>query len=82
MWLYPDGSRILEISTKCLPTEAFQAGAEFKGYLADRGITVGASQETKTKAAMEFFRAGLAADQRCRPSRQRIESRASDVAGA
>ena len=28
MWLYPDGSRILEISTKCLPSEAFQAAAE------------------------------------------------------
>ena len=24
MWLYPDGSRVLELSTKCLPTEAFQ----------------------------------------------------------
>ena len=58
MWLYPDGSRILEISTKCLPSEAFQAAAEFKGYLADRGLAVGPSQETKTKAAMEFFRAG------------------------
>ncbi len=59
MWLYPDGSRILEISTKCLPSEAFQAAVEFKAYLADRGLTVGPSQETKTKAAMEFFRAGL-----------------------
>ncbi len=44
MWLYPDGSRILEISTKCLPSEAFQAGAEFKTYLADRGIAVVASR--------------------------------------
>ena len=24
MWLYPDGSRILELSTKCRPTEAFR----------------------------------------------------------
>ena len=28
LWLYPDGSRILELSTKCPPTEAFQAAAE------------------------------------------------------
>ena len=63
MWLYPDGSRILEISTKCLPSEAFQAAAEFKAYLADRGLAIGPSQETKTKAAMEFFRAGLEPDQ-------------------
>jgi hypothetical protein len=62
MWLYPDGSRILEISTKCQPSDAFQAGAEFRSYLADRGITVVASDETKTKAAMEFFRAGLEAE--------------------
>ena len=34
MWLYPDGSRILEVSTKCLPDEAFQVGAKFKAYLA------------------------------------------------
>jgi len=34
MWLYPDGSRIMEISTKCAPKEAFQVAAEFKAYLA------------------------------------------------
>jgi hypothetical protein len=62
MWLYPDGSRILEISTKCQPSDGFQAGAEFKAYLGDRGITVVASDETKTKAAMEYFRAGLEAE--------------------
>ena len=28
MWLYPDGSRILELSTKCLPNEGFQVAAE------------------------------------------------------
>jgi hypothetical protein len=59
MWLYPDGTRILEISTKCLPQEAFQVGAEFKGYLADRGIALGAKQETKTKTALDFFGAAL-----------------------
>jgi hypothetical protein len=59
MWLYPDGSRILEVSTKCLPEEAFQAGAEFRAYLASCGIPLGASQETKTKTALEFFSARL-----------------------
>ena len=63
MWLYPDGSRILEISTKCLPNEAFQAGAEFKGYLADCGIAVSDGQQTKTKTALEYFGAQLAAGQ-------------------
>jgi hypothetical protein len=59
MWLYPDGSRILEISTKCLPKEAFQVGAEFRSYLAGHGIMLSESQETKTKTALEFFSARL-----------------------
>jgi len=59
MWLYPDGSRILEISTKCLPDEAFQVGTEFKAYLAGKGIVLGADQSAKTKASLEFFSAQL-----------------------
>jgi hypothetical protein len=59
MWLYPDGSRILEVSTKCLPKEAFQAGAEFKSYLAGLGIVLGADQAPKTKAALEYYSAKL-----------------------
>jgi hypothetical protein len=55
MWLYPDGSRILEISTKSPPEEAFQVAAEFKSYLASCGITLGVSQETKTRSALEYF---------------------------
>jgi len=31
MWLYPDGSRILEISTKCLPKEAFHPSSTIRG---------------------------------------------------
>lgn len=59
MWLYPDGSRILEISTKCLPKETFQAVAEFKAYLASRGIVLGAEQSAKTRTTLEFFSARL-----------------------
>jgi hypothetical protein len=59
MWLYPDGSRILEISTKCLPDEAFQAGVEFKAYLANCGINLAMTDATKTKSAMEYFRERL-----------------------
>ena len=59
MWLYPDGSRILELSTKCLPNEAFQVAAECRSYLAGRGITVGGGQQTKTRAALDYFRAQL-----------------------
>jgi len=59
MWLYPDGARILEISTKCLPDEAFQVGTEFKAYLAGKGIVLGADQSAKTKTSLEFFSAQL-----------------------
>ena len=63
MWLYPDGSRIMEISTKCLPKETFQVVADFKSYLADRGIVLGADQSAKTRSSLEFFSARLNSDQ-------------------
>ena len=59
MWLYPDGSRILELSTKCAPDEAFQVAAEAKAFLAKRGVDIGGEQQTKTKTALEFFSAEL-----------------------
>jgi hypothetical protein len=59
MWLYPDGSRILEISTKCAPKETLQTGDEFKAYLAGHGITLGADQAPKTRTSLEFFSAKL-----------------------
>ena len=35
-WFYPDGSRILELSTKCAPGEGFQTAAELRAFLATR----------------------------------------------
>ena len=55
MWLYPNNSRILELSTKCEPSEAFQTAAETRSFLAQRGVDLGGEQETKTKKALEFF---------------------------
>ena len=62
VWLYPDGSRILEVSTKGLPSEAFQVGATFKAYMAKAGVSLGAPQETKTKAALDFYKAKVKSD--------------------
>ncbi len=62
MWLYPDGSRILEVSTKALPAEAFQVAATFKNYLWKIGVSLAARQETKTKAAMDFYKAKIKSD--------------------
>ena len=55
LWTYPDGSRILELSTKCAPREAFQVAAETRVYLEERGIDLSGEQATKTKTALEFF---------------------------
>ncbi len=55
MWLYPDGSRILELSTKALTSEAFQVAAEARAYLTARGVDLSAEQETKTKSALQYF---------------------------
>ena len=55
LWFYPDGSRILELSTKCTAANAFQVAAEARSYLAGKGVSLHGRQETKTKAALTFF---------------------------
>lgn len=61
-WLYPDGSRILEVSTKAEPKETFQIAAEFRTYLLERGVDLGGEQETKTAAALRYYSAQLRAE--------------------
>ena len=61
LWLYPDDSRVLELSTKCAPGEAFQAAAETRAFLTERGVDMGGDQETKTRKALEFFAGHLGA---------------------
>jgi hypothetical protein len=62
LWFYPDGERILELSTKCAPHEAFQTAAEARAFLHDRGIEIsGDHQQTKTRTALEFYSTELAA---------------------
>jgi hypothetical protein len=55
MWLYPDGSRILELSTRCMTSEAFQVAAEARAYLATHGVEVSGDQQTKTRKALAYF---------------------------
>lgn len=61
LWFYPDGSRILELSTKCTPAEAFEVAAEARVFLSDKGVDVSGEQQTKTKAALQFFSKELTA---------------------
>jgi hypothetical protein len=55
VWLYPDGSRILELSTKCAPREAFDTAAHARAFLSERGIRRVGGQSTKTSRALAYF---------------------------
>ena len=61
MWLYPDGSRIVELSTKCLPGEGLDVAQQLREFLSSKGIPTDGQQETKTKTALEFFSGELRA---------------------
>ena len=61
LWMYPDGSHILELSTKCAPERAFQVAAELRAYLGGRGVDLTGEQQTKTRTALDYFAAELAA---------------------
>ena len=81
MWLYPDNSRLLELSTKCLPSEAFQVAAETRAFLSSRGVDLEGGQETKTKRALEFFAKQLKAKQKA-AERATAKAEAADAAKA
>jgi hypothetical protein len=61
LWNYPDNSRILELSTKCAPAEAFQVSLDSKAFLRERGVELSGEQQTKTKTALEYFSNSLSA---------------------
>jgi hypothetical protein len=59
LWLYPDGARILELSTKCKPSQMWQVAMEARAFLAERGIDVSGEQQTKTASALRQFSRNL-----------------------
>jgi hypothetical protein len=61
LWVYPDFSRILELSAKCLPGEGMRAAAEAKAHLSKHGVDLSADQQTKTRTALEDFAQQLVA---------------------
>jgi len=64
MWLYPDGSRVLELSTKCATREAFQVAAEVRAFLTGSGVDLSGEQQTKTRKALEYFAQALRDEER------------------
>jgi hypothetical protein len=61
LWFYPDGSHILELSTKCAPADALRVADESRGFLGGRGVDLGGDQQTKTRTALRFFSKELSA---------------------
>ena len=57
LWFYPDDSRILELSTKCPPDDAFKAAAE-TGWFAQRGIESTASRRRRPAGRSTSTRPG------------------------
>ena len=51
-------------STKCAPSEAFQAAAETRASLTERGVDLTGEQQTKTRKALEFFSKQLQAERK------------------
>jgi hypothetical protein len=61
MWLYPDGSRVAELSTKCAPGEGLAVAVDVRDFLQSKGIEITGEQQTKTKTALAFYSAELQA---------------------
>ena len=59
LWFYPNGTRILELSTKCAPAEWLATATSARSFLIEKGVDLEAEQTTKTRTALEYF-AGLA----------------------
>jgi hypothetical protein len=55
LWMYPDGSRILELSTKASPEDAFEVAAETRAFLKKKGLDLTAEQQPKTNRALKHF---------------------------
>ena len=55
VWLCPDGSRLLEVSTKCEPREALEVTAQLRDYLTRHGISADTVQQTKSKTILEYY---------------------------
>jgi hypothetical protein len=62
LWLYPDGSHVVELSTKSSPDGALRTAVKVREFLRTCGIDLVGGQQTKTKTALEYFANQMAAE--------------------
>src|SRR5262249_43610098 len=62
LWLFPDGSRSVELSTRTAPEEALQVAAESRVQLVQAGVDLSGQQESKTRKALRYFAKTVAAE--------------------
>jgi hypothetical protein len=62
LWTYPDGSRVLELSTRTTPNQAFQVAAEARARLSEFGLDLSGGAQTKTRTALQFFSKRIVAE--------------------
>ncbi|GIE86039.1 hypothetical protein [Actinoplanes regularis] len=60
-WTFPDGSTLLELSTRCPVGEAPEVAARLTDSLSAHGVSPARSQLTKTEMTLRFFTADRAA---------------------
>ncbi len=78
VWTYPDGSRIVELSTKCQPSEAFEVGVEMRSYMAERGIPVVVVSRRRPVPPWSSSEPAAKRTERQRPLRRGRRARAHD----
>jgi hypothetical protein len=54
-WTFPDKTRLLELSTRCLPGHALHTAAHTATLLRAHGVDLTGPQQTKTSATLKFF---------------------------
>jgi hypothetical protein len=59
MWLFPDNTSVLELSTKCAPKQVMAVAGELRSFLTKKAVPLEGEQSTKTKTALELFSARL-----------------------
>jgi hypothetical protein len=55
LWMYPDGSRLLELATRCAPEHVQRAAAETREFLRRYGVDVTPARETGPERALALL---------------------------